>query len=367
MALYDITNISQLSPHSESPLIKLRRTSFSEEGILERQHIQAALRDHIEVVDVELLVVAEEYSEFEGVSRRIDLLCIDKFRRLVVIEIKRTADGGHMELQALRYAAMVSTMTFSQLVKIYAAYRVRRGEVSFTADDAESDLIEWFADSEDATEEGELSRDVGIVLASEDFSQEITSTVLWLNEFHDFDIRCVRLTPYKLEQRLILDVQQVIPLPEASDYTVKVREKESSAKQAKQQTVDRTKFIVETPGGRSEPLPKRWATLKLIEGLVDNGMPMDQIRKHLPTSKTLKVHGTYENEDELWAAAQIQHGRSPANRIRWHLASPITEGDQTWVIANNWGNGTRAVFNDLVENGPAGFNVYAENGESDGL
>jgi len=30
--------------------------------------------------------------------------------------LKRTEDGGHLELQAIRYAAMVSTMTFDQAV-----------------------------------------------------------------------------------------------------------------------------------------------------------------------------------------------------------------------------------------------------------
>lgn len=363
MALYDITSIKQRSGDSKSPLIKLRSTSFSEQGILERQHIQAALRDQIEVIDSEILVVSEEYSEFEGVSRRIDLLCIDRYRRLVVIEIKRTADGGHMELQALRYAAMVSTMTFSHLAKVYAAYRVRRGDPNSTAEEAASDLLEWFEESEETDEEGELSRDVGIILASEDFSQEITTTVLWLNEFHDFDIRCVRLTTYRWEERLLLDAQQVIPLPEASDYTVKAREKEIAAKQAKRQAVDRTKFIVETPTGRSEPLPKRWATLELIKGLVKTGVPMSEVRKHLPPSKTLVVDGVYENEDEIWAAARTQHGRSQANRIRWHLTSPIVENGKTWLIANNWGSGTRAVYRNLVATGPAGFRVHEEGHE----
>ena len=363
MALYDITHIKQSSSDSSTPLIKLRSTSFAEQGIMERQHIQAALRDYIEVIDSELLVVSEEYSEFEGVSRRIDLLCVDRYRRLVVIEIKRTVDGGHMELQALRYAAMVSTMTFSHLAKVYAAYRVRRGELNTTAEEAASDLLEWFDESEEPVEDGELSRDVGIILASEDFSQEITTTVLWLNEFHDFDIRCVRLTPYTLEDRIILDAQQVIPLPEASDYTVKAREKETASKQAKRQSVDRTKFIIETPTGRSEPLPKRWATLELVQRLIEFGVPMAEVRKHLLPSKTLVIDGVYDNEDELWAAARTQHGRSHANRIRWHLASPIVENGRTWLIANNWGSGTRTVYKDLVSAGPAGFQVHEEGHE----
>jgi len=39
-----------------------------------------------------------------------------------VIELKRTNDGGHMDLQAIRYAAMVSTMTFKQSVETYAKF-----------------------------------------------------------------------------------------------------------------------------------------------------------------------------------------------------------------------------------------------------
>ena len=54
------------------------------------------------------MVLAEEFGEWEASRRRIDLLVLDKDANLVVVELKRTDDGGHMELQALRYAAMVS-------------------------------------------------------------------------------------------------------------------------------------------------------------------------------------------------------------------------------------------------------------------
>ena len=49
------------------------------------------------------LVIAEEFSEWSGSQRRIDLLAIDRDANLVVIELKRTEDGGYMELQALRF------------------------------------------------------------------------------------------------------------------------------------------------------------------------------------------------------------------------------------------------------------------------
>lgn len=46
---------------------------------------------------------------------------VDDNANLVVIELKRDDDGGHMELQAIRYAAMVSGMTFSRAVDVFQA------------------------------------------------------------------------------------------------------------------------------------------------------------------------------------------------------------------------------------------------------
>lgn len=40
------------------------------------------------------MFVAEEYGAFDGSQRRIDLLAVDRTGQLVVIELKRTADGG---------------------------------------------------------------------------------------------------------------------------------------------------------------------------------------------------------------------------------------------------------------------------------
>lgn len=49
-----------------------------------------------------------------------------KAANLVVIELKRTEEGGRMELQAIRYAAMVSTMTFDQAANIFEQYLIPR-------------------------------------------------------------------------------------------------------------------------------------------------------------------------------------------------------------------------------------------------
>ena len=93
-------------------LEKLEETNFAIEKVLERQDLQRLLKSQIDAISSDTLVIAEEFGAFEGARRRIDLLGINKDANLVVIELKRTKDGGHMELQAIRYSAMVSTMTF---------------------------------------------------------------------------------------------------------------------------------------------------------------------------------------------------------------------------------------------------------------
>lgn len=94
MAIYQLT---------DEQLIAVSATSFSAENIHERRHIQQQLKANIEVLDQGLMVIAEEFGDWLDSARRIDLLCIDTDANLVVVELKRTDDGGHMELQALRY------------------------------------------------------------------------------------------------------------------------------------------------------------------------------------------------------------------------------------------------------------------------
>ena len=195
------------------------RTHFSSEGIKEREDLQRLLRDQPDLIDHGLMVLAEEFGDWSDSSRRIDLLCLDADANLVVVELKRTADGGHMELQALRYAAMVSTMTFDQAVEAHAAYLKQRDRDG-DARDAILEHLGW-----EEPEEERFAIDVRVVLVSEGFSREITTAVMWLNE-RDLDIRCVRLSPYRAEGRVLLDIQQVIPLPEAADYQVRIKEKE---------------------------------------------------------------------------------------------------------------------------------------------
>lgn len=48
--------------------------------------------------------------------------------------------------------------------------------------------------------------------------------MLWLNQ-RDLDIRCIRVRPHADGGRVLLDVQQILPLPEVEEYQVRLREK----------------------------------------------------------------------------------------------------------------------------------------------
>lgn len=320
---------------AEGTLTPVPTTSFGAEAILERQHLQAAIRDHIDVLDGDLLVVAEEFGEFEDTRRRIDLLCVDRSARLVVVELKRTDDGGHMELQALRYAAMVSVMTFDELVDTYARHLRATGVGEDVAESARSALTGWFEGFDG--DEPVIGREVRIILASADFSPEITTTVLWLNEFYGLDIRCIRLSPYKHDGRVLLDVQHVIPLPEAAELTVRLKKREAAAKAAVSKR-DYTKFIIRRGGHETEPLSKRGAMLAMVQAVHDSDVSCDELAKTL--GGYFRVVEGVLSGDELWSAMVSAHDLNPSQDARRHLQAPIHEGGRTWVLYDNWGTDT---------------------------
>ena len=216
MALYEI---------SEDGLISIAPTRFDSENLAERRDIQRLLRDQIEALDDNLLVLAEEYGNWHDSLRRIDLLCLDRDAALVVVELKRSNDGGHMELQALRYAAMVSSMTFDQAVDALCTYSAQRDRTE-TADDARTRILDhlgW-----DEVDEDRFARVTRIMLASADFSRELTTSVLWLRE-RGIDIRCVRLAPHRLaDGRVLLNIETIIPLAEAADFQTRIGAKKQA-------------------------------------------------------------------------------------------------------------------------------------------
>ena len=217
-------------------LVKVAPTSFRKEGVLERTDLQRMLRDLPDVLEERLLIISEEFGNWQDSNRRIDLLGLDDAGNLVVIELKRGDTGAHMDLQAIRYAAMVANMTFQQTVDAYQAYLDKRANEEGGADepdDAEIKILEHLEIQEPDNQaiHTEIPR---IILAAEDFGKELTTCVMWLNDSWlrnaGHEIKCVRLQPHRNGDDILVESSVVIPLPEASDYQTQLRQREQETR-----------------------------------------------------------------------------------------------------------------------------------------
>ena len=204
----------------KADLAQVPVTSFGQTGVMERQDLQRILRDKPEILEDGLFILAEEFSNWQGSGRSIDLLALDQTGRLVVIELKRGETGEHMDLQAIRYAAMVSPLTLKQAIDAHQSYLNKRG-IDEDAEERVNGHLENLDDSQ-----GFSTAQPRIVLVSEGFSPELTTCVLWLNR-NGLDITCIRMQPYRNGAELLVETSQVIPLPEAEDYFVRIREREN--------------------------------------------------------------------------------------------------------------------------------------------
>jgi hypothetical protein len=265
MPIYEVT---------QKQFRRIAEGNFAQSGLRERSDIQRLLRTQIDVIGDGLYVLTEEFSDWEESKRRIDLLAIDANANLVVVELKRTSDGGHMDLQGIRYAAMVSAMTFERAVAIHAAFLTNIGEDPAMAQSRILEFLDWSESDEDA-----FAADTKIVLVAADFSKELTTSVMWLND-HGMDIRCIRMRPYKDGERTLVDVQQIIPLPEATEYQVQLREKETEGRKHRAERYDiRHKFwegvvrIAKEKGGRHANIkPGRYGWIGAGSGIRGLGL-----------------------------------------------------------------------------------------------
>lgn len=331
----------------------LRKTTFGQAQLRERRDLQRLLRANISVVAPGTLVIAEEFGNWDESRRRIDLLGIDRDANLVVIELKRTEDGGHMELQAIRYAAMVSTMTFDKAADVFEQYLAQIGKADTDARAELLDFLGWAEPDEDA-----FAQDVRIILASAEFGRELTTSVLWLIE-RGIDIRCIRLQPYDLGGRILVDVQQLIPLPEIADYQVRVAEKKQKEREARSDTRDWTSYDVTLGGRRLSGLRKRHALYQIFRHLVSSGISPEKVAEHCgprANRALVSVDGEVTGEDfyRLAKAIRASVGRNfDPKRFFSDDGELVHFGGRTYAFSSQWGGSDwKQAMNNLRDSFP---------------
>jgi len=330
---------------NDRSIAPVAQTTFAAAGIRERADLQRLLRDNIEVISPSTLVIAEEFGDWDGSQRRIDLLGVDREANLVVIELKRDDDGAHMELQSLRYAAMVARMTFDEAVATYTRFLASRSS-DLNATASLLDFLGWLSPTD-----GEFARAVRIVLASGDFSQEITSTVLWLNE-HELDVTCIRVKPYRHCEQLLLNVEQIIPLPEAADYQIQIRNKARESRSSGATGVDRTQYDIVLGAQKLGPLRKRRMVYEVIRHLVRLGKTAETLEQVIGRGNLWAVVPGVVTSEELRTFLAASHSTRDARYVMRFFTDEEElfrfEGD-TFALTNQWGSNAVTAVDRMIE------------------
>lgn len=214
----------QINPTSKR-ISPLTVKSFSELGFTERYDLQEWISHEPESLGEELLIIQKEFDGFDDTRERLDLLALDKQGNLVIIENKLDDSGRDVVWQALKYASYCSSLSKQNILDIYQQYLTQQGEGGQAGE-----LVGEFLEAADIEEvvlnPGNRQR---IILVAAKFRKEVTSTALWLLS-HGIELQCMKVTPYALGETLLLNVEQIIPTPEAKELMIGMSIKEAQEK-----------------------------------------------------------------------------------------------------------------------------------------
>lgn len=225
---------------AKKELMPLNETKLREQKLTERYDLQEWLVHYPEALGEPLLIIQKEFSDFEGTRERLDLLALDTNGNLVLIENKRDESGRDVVWQAIKYASYVAPFTRADIEEIYKDYLgkykpniVGLDDEAFEPSNIEKTakhLITKFISEHNEISVDDLSLNIinsqRIILVAGIFGTEVTSTVLWLRD-RGIDVKCIKVSPYMLNGKLLLQIQQLIPIPEASEYMVRLSRKDA--------------------------------------------------------------------------------------------------------------------------------------------
>lgn len=222
----------------DEQLRHLPEREFIELDILEREDLQEWAIEEPRILGEDLLILSSEYAKFADLRDRLDILALDTEGKLVVVELKRDRADRTTDLQAIKYASYCATLTAEDIQKDYRDFWNKRQENAFSPEEVGETIVGFLNNEvvdevpymDDGWANFELDDKPRILLVAGSFGPEITSPVMWLIEEYDMDITCTRIEAYKHRERVLMNSQQVIPIPEAEEYLTKRREKQEKQK-----------------------------------------------------------------------------------------------------------------------------------------
>lgn len=209
---------------------------FSDLGFTERKHLQEWLENYPQALTQadgdELLIIQKEFDGFDDTRERLDLLAIDKEGNLVIIENKLDDSGRDVVWQALKYASYCANLKKQQVVEIFQRYLNQKAQSEGAEPtNAERLLLEFLQADDLQSVQLNTLKSQRLILVAAHYRKEVTNTVLWLSQF-GVNCQCFKVTPYQAGTELFLNVEQIIPTPEASDFMIGMMAKEDEEKSA---------------------------------------------------------------------------------------------------------------------------------------
>ncbi|GGM16092.1 DUF5655 domain-containing protein [Nakamurella endophytica] len=234
---------------------------LAEAGLRERQHLQEWVIAHPQVIGEDVKIVTAEFGRWTdasgGLERdRLDLLGLDSTGQLVVVELKRDRAPDTVDMQALKYAALVSRFTRDHLAQAHAQFlTARRGE-PVDPDTALAELEQWASITDEGLQQPRL------VLMASQFPKTVTATVVFLNQV-GLDVRLLAFQAYRTTNDVLVTVSQHYPPPEVQDFVLSPEltqaRQERGERQTKQRDVSAVTRLLEAdllePGERLEFKP----------------------------------------------------------------------------------------------------------------
>lgn len=213
--------------------IPLETVSLAEAGLRERQDLQEWVLARPEILGPDVIVVAFEFDRWQNARGdrerdRLDVLGLDADGRLVLAELKRDEAPDTVQMQAIKYAAMASRFTESDLVTYHARFLSQRAGETVSEDAARAAILDHA---------GELDpdqlRQPRIVLVAGAFAPPTSASVVWLTEM-GLDITMQRIQAYRIsDDGVIVTVSQLFPVPDVEEFTISPQRAEAQQSQAR--------------------------------------------------------------------------------------------------------------------------------------
>lgn len=134
--------------------------------------------------------------------------------------------------QALKYASYCANLKKQQVVEIFQRYLNQKAQSEGAEPaNAERVLLEFLQADDLQSVQLNTLKSQRLILVAAHYRKEVTNTVLWLSQF-GVNCQCFKVTPYQAGTELFLNVEQIIPTPEASDFMIGMIAKEDEEKSA---------------------------------------------------------------------------------------------------------------------------------------